>query len=547
MYCDKCGTENNEGMKFCESCGATLPEVENQAAEVETVEVQEDVQQEFVMEEQPVKPAANSVIKRIIAAVLAILIIFGVGTVIKNVFFKSDEIDYTKHPILYRKDNDTLMMKSANKKTLFELGEIDAENPYYDYEISDDGKHIFFGLDEEDDGGFNLYYRKTDKKKMSGKNADEHGVKLSGDVSNFRISAKGDKVLYRKTNGKLALNNTKKEIEIAEDVNWYGFDINDKNLYYYDNDGTLYIRGLGKNDKAIKIGKNVQEIIKFDGKEIYYVDEDNNLCFKKGKKDKVEVASDVVNAWYDNVDKEIYVQSGDSDQYDLLKVNGKKTKTIIEDVIGSYYSVYVTGDPDDFDDAKVNVMKKNGKVIGIENFDMDEMSAPRVTKDDKYVYIMEDISDEGTGTLMRYQLKGKKLKNPKEVASDVENYFVNEDGTAYVYLESDDTNKLGFYNGKKFYDVSDDAYMVGYEDGALFYIDDFSKNGAAGTLCKFEKGKVKEIAEDVINDGILLRSKKCIYFIKDFEEGKDEGDLYFYNGKKATKIDGGVSEIISEN
>lgn len=156
MYCEQCGAKNEEGTKFCTSCGANISGNGGGQPNVIT---------------EKVKKPLPGFVKKIVIAVAAIAVIAGAGVLGYN--FISDNFGssegYEDHPLIYAK-NELIFMKNANKKEAWPLtekygyyGNNEYDGEYINYvQVSADGKLIFFA-DDIDDAEFKLYYRKTNQ------------------------------------------------------------------------------------------------------------------------------------------------------------------------------------------------------------------------------------------------------------------------------------------------------------------------------------------------------------------------------------------------
>ena len=155
MYCEQCGTKNDEGTKFCTGCGAKL-------AADGSVEVAGPKEIE-INETKPTKKW----IKKVLVCIISIAVLAGLGTL--GYHFVSDNFsnktDYANHPLVYTKDG-SLWLKKNDKKPAFVLTDsygyyspYETDEYYMDYslvQMSEDGKLVFFA-DDITDGEFKLY------------------------------------------------------------------------------------------------------------------------------------------------------------------------------------------------------------------------------------------------------------------------------------------------------------------------------------------------------------------------------------------------------
>ena len=339
MYCSNCGAKNEDAAKVCVNCGNVLQEdaVETENTIPQEVNVEETVAQETEVTneelmaevdkdiEMPAPSKKSFPVKWIvtgaIAIVAAIVIFFGAKWIMGMFAGSDDAYSYLNKPVTFVQ-NGNVMMYKANFKEPVKLGKMEKVS---NITCSEDGSRIFFIYDKK------LYYRDVNEKEPKGDKADSIGVKISGgDVNSFVITKKGDMIAYRKDT-KLLISNLKGDpISVANDVTDYSLSENGKTIYYEktaDGETTAYTRGVGKNDEAVKIGTKISVAAKLgDGYEkIYFVDENNNLYLKEGKKDKVKVTSDVEN----NCIKHLEVD--DKDYLYLVKAN--KVEYTYQDLI----------------------------------------------------------------------------------------------------------------------------------------------------------------------------------------------------------------------
>ena len=139
MYCEKCGAKNEEGTKFCTSCGA---------------DIGESVEGQYTVNNGTVRKTIPGFAKKIIISVVSVAVIAGAGVLGYNFIsntFGSNNDGYENHPIIYAKDK-MLYMKNVNKKEAYPLTKKDGYYEYNDFgsaftnmvQMSSDGKLVFF-------------------------------------------------------------------------------------------------------------------------------------------------------------------------------------------------------------------------------------------------------------------------------------------------------------------------------------------------------------------------------------------------------------------
>lgn len=632
MYCEQCGAKNEDGTKFCTSCGANMNETGGDTQE-------NDIQQ---------KPKSK-VLKKIIAAAAVVVILAGAG--IFGYSFISDKFSsgsgYEDHPIVYAKD-DLIYMRSVNKKEAFPLTETDGYDDLYDddyyykdddygftnelIQVSEDGKLIFFA-DDISNGEYKLYYRNTKQKVPRGKNADEKGIRLASGVTNFKISPKGDLVIYRKGD-RLYISDLKDEKSVSNDVTTFNLSDDGQKIIFRKSGGNLYICGVNAKDSPEKIDSDIDSVVSASNeyKTIYYRKDDSLYCKELGK-DKVKVISDISGITrigdtyfvtkenetekkfkdlfdddcaakdaemerpeysdfetqnedgYTQTDYDAYREayneyrkkearddvrkyySNNSQTvktYTLYKVSGAEATETDSGLLEGYISNRIIEKQSDNNskiklsditstsDArnKVNSLKNNvettayilksdGSEIPINDYDSDDITNITVSDDEKYLYCIEDPDSNYKGTLNRYVITNSGLDSKEKIYDDVSGYFLTENA---VLIYSGD-KELGIYDKGKYTFLSDSSnWRYHYDNGVLYYYDQYSSSNEIGNLMRYENGKKEQVDIDV--HSFVVRGTKNCYYIKDYSKNSYVGELYQSKGGKSKHIDSDVSFII---
>lgn len=377
--------------------------------------------------------------------------------------------------------------------------------------MADDSKTLFY-VSYNDDGEMCLYYRNATK-------AKKDPVELDSDVDgNFAINEDGSKVYYMK-NGNLYVHNLKKSEKIESHVEYFVLSENGKKVLYGNDDGELYIWN-GK--KSTEIDSDVEDLYycSEDLKVIYY-QKNGDLYLKSGSKKSQKVLSDCGGISINETGKG-YASTNDGELY---YIDGKKATKIAKDVSSvrqAYERSVVVYSVDDGDEWYVAV---KGKAYEL---DVDDVYNVRLSNNGKLLYLLLDPED-GHGDLVRIKIGSK----PGEAkVMDEEVYYssmgFNENNKFYYFKDMDGSHGTLYFDGKE---IAEDVYYssYGFMGNKPYYLTDV-KSGE-GTLCV----KGKEVAEDVAVDSIRYNEeKKSLVFMSDWDEGKSEGTLNFYKSK--TKV-----------
>lgn len=333
--CPKCNNELEEGVKFCNFCGARIfeiiscPNCGNQSSSEFSfcskcgAFISKDV-------EGSVYPMGNHEKKKNIFQALSpkMVMFSGIGlltiTVIILIAFKLLGDNGKDNYGLYLKDGEIVYSDYSEKGT-FEitsrlLNDEDTDNSNLFYggsslgsyiAFSDDGNRIFFPDKLSDDDGITLYFRNIHK-------PDEEPVKIDSDVSMYAINNDGTQVVYVKGDDKnLYVHNLidKKKISSGVDVFYVANDC--KKIGYLTEEDNYYLWYAGKD--SIKMASGVSEIeyVTSDLSTIYFTKEDSLYKQIEGAEEKEKIASDIssIVAIYDS--GEVYYSREESVELSL--------------------------------------------------------------------------------------------------------------------------------------------------------------------------------------------------------------------------------------
>lgn len=180
------------------------------------------------------------------------------------------------------------------------------------------------------------------------------------------------------------------------------------------------------------------------------------------------------------------------------------------------------------------------------NTGIDNAGDCAIAADGSMAYILNDMDyDTQEGTLYQVVISKDKVKKATKVASDVYAYgiiFVGGDKLAYLKQVKNECGDL--YVGKKKVDSGVVEYSATYykELKAILYKTDWDDEDDSYTLMQYKDGKVTEIAEDVASFAVTPNG--YIAYLCDYNQNRDEGDLYLYNKRKSKLIDDEVTCIL---
>ncbi|MBR4874327.1 MAG: hypothetical protein IKU87_00685 [Clostridia bacterium] len=175
-------------------------------------------------------------------------------------------------------------------------------------------------------------------------------------------------------------------------------------------------------------------------------------------------------------------------------------------------------------------------------FDTWPTGKTEISRDRNFLYCIEDIDEDGRGSLVRYKITSKQLRDKVTLRVGVTDFEVDEIDSSVVVVF--DQNKLGICKDGAYTHLSDNSCKsFFYVDGSLFFYDDFDKNTNTGTLKTLRDGKVKMIDFGVYDFNV--RNLGNVVYIKHYNTDYNVGDLYYrQTNKRSRKIDICVRSIL---
>jgi len=263
----------------------------------------------------------------------------------------------------------------------------------------------------------------------------------------------------------------------------------------------------GTETLVAKNAKNINEILEgvyFDYEEDFEIDKVGDISdfYVSYYESWWSISLEYWDAYYE-IQELIYEGMDNISSTKVVCVDGINMCEIpiTEDDDIDIYNVYVTNDKlftvtiDQFDgDKELLVMDFDGKVIGSpETVDEDYYSTARIIDADNAIYYFTDASD-GEGELHYY--------------NGEESTLIDHDVTRYmsIVVEDDDT---------------------------LMYYKDYDGEDGTATLCYYDGKESKQLVHDVYE---AERVGDYIYYITNYNDEKNRGDLYRYSFKDDESI-----------
>lgn len=326
IFCPNCGQQTSTEFAFCQSCGASIAEAPAEEQPAETPKADQPAQTPKEKKKLPKKAilfgGIGAAVLAVIILVIALLAGGNGGKKVKNnyaLYLKDSEIFFTD----LKKDSAAWQLTSRLIDT--EMDEEDlAESGYmlgiYTY-MSEDGKYLFFpDKINDDDEGFNLYYRDV-------ANPEAEAVKIDSDVVSYTVNSSATIVTY---------------IKGAE-----------ANLYQY----------KLQDDSKDKIASEVRDFeVSDDGAKISYLNSDGNIYLKYADKDKEKIAGEIASLEHVSADLSTFYYIKDGSLYKHVEGNDReKIASDVYDVLKIYNS------------GEIYYLTSESEEISLKNYVTDDM------------------------------------------------------------------------------------------------------------------------------------------------------------------------------
>ena len=180
--------------------------------------------------------------------------------------------------------------------------------------------------------------------------------------------------------------------------------------------------------------------------------------------------------------------------------------------------------------------------IALENVPDGQMD---ISYDGKYIYTIERTDETGRGTLNRYTIGNRGLKNATMLKEGVTDFAIDNTDSSVVMVF--DGNRLGLCKGQTYTHLADNScHTYFYVDGTLFFYDDYSEETKVGILKSYRSGRVQLVDIGVYDFDV--HNLKTVAYIKNYDRSAGFGDLYLKKGKRRSKrLDVCVRQILHEN
>ncbi len=410
-------------------------------------------------------------------------------------------------------------------------------------------------------------------------------IKISNDVQNYEVSEDGKTLVYlvRKADeeeGTLYLKKGSKDAEkLADKVTSLLHVSKDVKTVIYWKDTDLYVKNGSK--EAERIDKDVQNI--------YHVYDDSSFYYITFEEEEITAwdlfTDDMGNSW----DAE-WIRESLKEQtltYYAVTVhyfNGKESSEVCtsmaaraSDIACDYayeapVMILSVVQEDDFPRWKLSeyaetyfsvsgklreYWQENSRYLIAAGKDAaalerDDIRDMQLSSDGKTLLVGTDYDeDEDTFTLQKLTLNGAKVKKTEKVDEDVHygRLRLQEDHVIYFKdYEYDDASYTGsgtlYMDGNK---IDDDVCTItGYdeENDILYYMVDLDYDAYTGALkCKNGK-KTTKIMDDAYAGNTGFTSNGEMLFLYDYDQKNEEGELWIWNGSKATRLDEDVAYIL---
>lgn len=467
----------------------------------------------------------KKILRYCIVAIVALVLVIGLGKLI----FKEDVVTYplvfnTSEGDLYLLDSDAKNGDDALKLAVSES----VSNMVYANNIN---RYLLFKK------GSDLY--------LYDAKAKEETTKIVENVKSYIFSLNDKYVVSLDNDDNLSVYNYKKNTKIESDISEIIAVSEDKVIF--EKDSVIYIRSINpKKEDREKITAEYGSYMKFseDGKNVIYINKENDLISYNTKKNKEnKIASNVKNYYCDNESCEKMFYLTDEDTKTIYYYDKKETKVaegiyaVLATDVKNKQVVYSITDDGKYTIYFQTVGKNSSKIED----NLTSIRTLKIYKGKEIYYIT------GKNEVKYARISNNKIaERPKSLGADVTGYlYLYKDGYAFVSDVDSKSNGTLYIakNGKAKKidtDVNSSIITVNKDGSKIYYYKDYD---ITGTLYVTSGSKNKKIDENVytftyINDDLL-------YYIKDYSTAKSRGDLFIYRKGKTIRVKESVSRIAS--
>ena len=544
IICPKCQRELSDDARFCDHCGAKLPEAR-------TIPEREEVQPSNFPEKDR-KTKLKSILLYSGFALAALILMGAMVALITKADNASPYYGF------YLKDGELFGVDLSDKSTwqlsttLVDRGSGSGADLWDSavarsaaVTLSKDRKYIFY-FDRMESGGATLYCKETSSKKDAFK-IDTVDSRI------YYVNDTASLVTYIK-NGDLYQYNMKKseKTKLINDVSQYTVSSDGKRIVCLDHENTLYLKKSG--GEAEEIDREVRQLLltSEDLQTVYYLkaseDEGDSLYKKTDGKDKVLIASDVYEVLQSYASGEFYFLRSTSTIFPALYYfDGSEEKELCRNFArntykcasGSAVMVFRTTDSD-----ASRYVAVGGTVTPIT---LRGISYCWIDGDGQTIYYLvgEQLVFQvlGYGELYQFSIANGVLGEPVLFDSEVspKNAGFLADGQ-FVYFKNVDADMGDMYANGTFVDKNVSVYGISCneETQRIFYCTDRDTDCA---LKVYAKGK-SALIDNGVDDYALFPGGDILY-VKNYHSDLKRGDLCLYKNGRSTMVDTDVATIVS--
>ncbi len=464
---------------------------------------------EFINE----KKIFNIKLKKILAVVLAILVLFLAFKLIGGLFNKLFNNKYPEYPMVYQNANGDMMIIGTNDKKATKLSSSDSID-YAQY-ANTTNRYVL--------------YVKNDSLYLYDANKKSEKIKVLKDVKEYYFSRNDKKIIAINKDHELYMYDYKKLTKLDSEVTSVRSISEDYVLYI--RNGSLYLRRLKEKSDKIKLEDKFGSYatISNDQKRVLYINKDNELKrYTIKNKDNDKIAGSVTEYYCDDNCNKFYYLTNDDTQT-LYYYNGKEGLKIVKDI----YDISAIDV-----DHKIAVYTKNEKSNFVLYFQKGDKAAVKVEDDLKTtvsveIYKGKELYYINSDKELRYaRIRGNKLAPVRTVADNVTT-SLKDYKKGYVFLADIENSSGDLYvaKGGRAKKIDSDVYKtnitVNTKGDKIYYFKDYGSS--SGDLYYTKGGKPKLISSDVYKYQTIRND--LLYYIKDYNLSERSGDLYRYNGK----------------